>query len=40
MFLPHERVMLSTVAASSAHFIEPFTMNSPNTNSISTNAPT
>ncbi len=39
-FLPHESRMESTVAASSAHFIGPFTMKHPSTKSISTNAPT
>ena len=39
-FLPHESSTESTVAASSAHFIGPFTMNRPSTKSIITNAPT
>ena len=39
-FFPHDRSTDSTVAASSAHFIGPFTMKQPSTKSISTNAPT
>ena len=37
---PQESRMESTVAASNAHFIGPFTMNSPRMKSMSTNAPT
>ena len=39
-FLPHDSMMLSTVAASSAHFMGPFTMSRPSTNRNTTKAPT
>ena len=39
-FLPHDNKIDRMVAASNAHFIGPFTINSPKMNSISTKAPT
>ena len=39
-YLPHDSSTDSTVTASRAHFMGPFTMNRPRMNSISTKAPT